>query len=175
MLQGHSAVRSLPFLKPCMGHQNDFAVKEKSSKSLSFTPVSLYAVTPFHGRFPHDSVSTPHRQILDRRADNSLITGLTTDRNRLWDYQMQYYLFVWSASINFATFYPLNSGAGARVFSFLWPLYQLQYCYSLKGCIACPSEWIISLLLNELVVFKKKICSLFSPLSIIFLWTQSCW
>lgn len=70
VLQGHSAIGAVPSLKPCMGHQNDFTVKEKSRKFSTFTPASpCYALSR---TFSHGSISTLHTHFLERRASNCL-------------------------------------------------------------------------------------------------------
>lgn len=81
VLQGHSAVGTVPSLKPCMGHQNDFTVKEKSRKLSAFTPAS--PLCPFKDLFPWLSISTLHTQILERRASKRLGCALITGRTGL--------------------------------------------------------------------------------------------
>lgn len=81
VLQGHSAIAAVPSLKPCMGHKNDFTVKEKSRKSSAFTPACPYYA--LLTTLSHGFISTLHTQILERRARNHLGSALITGRNRL--------------------------------------------------------------------------------------------
>lgn len=81
VLQGHSAIGAAPSLKPCMGHQNHFTVKENSRKFLAFTPsCPCYALSV---ALSHGFISTLHTQILERSASNHLGSTLITGRNRL--------------------------------------------------------------------------------------------